>query len=158
MTISIRPTILADKPSILEILRNTPEFKPLEVFVAEELIDSYLDQGTVSGYYLLTAEENSQVAGYICYGDTPLTEGTWDIYWIAVSHKLQGRGIGRTLMSAAEEAIKRAHGRFILIETSSTTEYEKTRRFYHGIGCSVICRIPDFYVPGDDKIVFEKRL
>ena len=156
MTITIRPMLSSDKPAVMQILQTTSEFKPAEVFVAEELIDCYLEQGTASGYSLLVAEEESHIHGYVCFGDTPLTDGTWDVYWIAVSREQQGKGIGRALMSAAEEAIKNAHGRLILIETSSTIEYEKTRRFYHGIGYDVICRIPDFYVPGDDLIIFRK--
>jgi ribosomal protein S18 acetylase RimI-like enzyme len=157
MTLKVRPMVAEDKPPVIHILRTTTEFKPIEVTVAEELIDAYLAEGKVSGYVLLVAEENGVTLGHICFGDTPLTEGTWDIFWIAVSKQQQGKGVGRALMSAAEEEIKTNRGRLILIETSSTIEYEKTRRFYHNIGYSVICRIPDFYTPGDDKIVLEKR-
>ena len=149
--------VFADKPAVMHILQNTPEFKPSEVIIAEELIDSFLHDGSASGYSILVAEEILYIYGYICFGDTPLTEGTWDVYWIAVSQDWQGKGIGRALMSAAEEAIQKAGGRLIMIETSSTVEYEKTRRFYGSIGYSIICRIPDFYTPGDDKVIFQKR-
>ena len=158
MTINIRPTDSSDKAAIMQILHNTPEFKPAEVIVAGDLLDSYLQQGTASGYYVLTAVENSTIYGYVCFGDTPLTEGTWDVYWIAVSHEQQGKGIGRALMSATEDAVKSHNGRLILIETSSTAEYDKTRRFYHGIGYTIICRIPEFYMPGDDLVIFHKVL
>ena len=158
MTINIRPTDSSDKAAIMQILRNTPEFKPAEVIVAGDLLDSYLQQGTASGYYLLTAVEGSTILGYVCFGDTPLTEGTWDVYWIAVSHEQQGKGIGRALMSATEDAVKSHNGRLILIETSSTADYDKTRRFYHGIGYTIICRIPEFYMPGDDLVIFHKVL
>jgi ribosomal protein S18 acetylase RimI-like enzyme len=156
--IDIRPMVSSDKSPIMEILRNTPEFKPAEVIVAGELIDSYLQQGTASGYYLLTAVDDSTVQGYVCFGDTPLTEGTWDVYWIAVSHDNQGKGIGYALMSAIEDTIKKHNGRLIIIETSSTPEYEKTRRFYHRIGYTIICRIPNYYMPGDDLVIFQKIL
>ena len=157
MTLIVRPMAAHDKPPVMQILRTTSEFKPIEVTVAEELIDAYLENGKVSGYSLLVAEENSAILGYVCFGDTPLTEGTWDIFWIAVAKQQQGKGVGHALMTAAEEDIKNNRGRLILIETSSTVDYEKTRRFYHNIGYSVICRVPDFYTPGDDKIVLEKR-
>ena len=64
----------------MQILRNTPEFNASEVKVAEEVIDSYLSDAKGSGYYVLTAEDGSTVTGYICYGPTPLTDGTWDLY------------------------------------------------------------------------------
>jgi ribosomal protein S18 acetylase RimI-like enzyme len=128
------------------------------VEVAEELIDSYLNDPSGSGYHILVAEVDSTVTGYICYGPTPMTEGTWDIYWEAVAPERQGLGIGSALMKSAEKEIVRAKGRLAIIETSSTPMYEKTRNFYLGQGYEVICRIPDFYAPGDDKLVLHKRL
>ena len=142
----------------MQILRNTPEFKPSEVVVAEEVIDSYLRDPTGSGYHVLVAEDGSALVGYICYGPTPLTSGTWDLYWQAVIREKQGQGIGSVLMKAAEGEIRKAKGRLALIETSSTPAYEKTRRFHLGQGYEVIACIPDFYAPGDDKFILQKRL
>jgi ribosomal protein S18 acetylase RimI-like enzyme len=128
------------------------------VEVAEELIDSYLEDPVGSGYHILVAEVDSTVTGYICYGPTPLTEGTWDIYWVAVSPEKQGRRIGSALMKSAEKEIVRAKGRLALVETSSTPAYEKTKNFYLGQGYEIVCRISDFYSPGDDKLILQKRL
>ena len=158
MATKIRPMTYDDKPIIMRILRATPEFKPSEVVVAEEVIDSYLHTPTGSDYHILVAEVDLTVVGYICYGPTPLTEGTWDIYWMAVDPDRQGRGIGSALMAFAEGKIKETHGRLVLIETSSTPKYEKTRRFHQSQGYEVISRIPNFYAPGDDKIIFQKQL
>ena len=126
--------------------------------VAEEVIDSYLKDSVGSGYHILVAETDSTVTGYICYGPTPLTEGTWDVYWEAVARERQDQGIGSALMESAEKEIGRAKGRLAIIETSSTPAYKKTRYFYLGHGYEVICRIPDFYAPGDDKLILQKRL
>ena len=126
--------------------------------VAEELIDSYLRYSYQSGYHVLVAEVDRLVVGYICYGPAPLTEGTWDIYWVAVARHGQNRGIGSALIAFAEDEIKKAQGRLAIIETSSKPEYEKTRRFHNRQGYEVIGRIPDFYAPGDDKLIMQKRL
>ena len=158
MKIDVRIMNHADKPSIIKILRSTPEFKPSEVAVAEEVIDDYLEDTVSSGYHILVAEVNSNVAGYICYGPTPMTEGTWDVYWEAVDQEWQGRGIGSALMKSAEKEIVRAEGRLTIIETSSIPAYEKTRHFHLSHGYEIICRIPDFYAPGDDKLILQKRL
>lgn len=158
MKIDIRPMTHKDKPSITKILRSTPEFKPAEVTVAEEVIDSYLKDSFGSGYHILVAEVNSTVTGYICYGPTPLTEGTWDIYWEAVARERQDRGIGSALMESAEKEIVRAKGRLAIIETSSTPAYEKTRHFHLSHGYEIAACIPDFYAPGDDKLILQKRL
>ena len=147
-----------DKPDILKILKNTPEFEPDEVVIAEEVIDSYLHDPAGSGYHILVAEIGSFPVGYVCYGATPLTKGTWDIYWMAIDPKEQARGIGKTLLLSAENNIKDNQGRLILIETSSKPIYEKARRFHKSRGYKLICRISDFYAPGDDKLIFQKRL
>jgi ribosomal protein S18 acetylase RimI-like enzyme len=145
-----------DKPALMCILNNTPEFKPAEVAVAEEVIDSCLRQP--GSYRISVAETASEIAGYVCYGQTPLTESTWDLYWLVVAADKQGRGIGGALMQSAEKDIAASGGRLIIIETSSQPLYEKTRRFYAGHGYTLVCRIADFYAPGDDKIVLQKRL
>lgn len=150
--------IRKDKPAIMQILQATPEFKPAEIAVAEEVCDSYLCDPSASGYHIFVAEVNSSVVGYICYGPTPLTEGTWDIYWIVIAREERDRGVGKTLLAFAESKMREAKGRLALIETSSQPEYEGTRQFYHSKGYELVCRIADFYAPGDDKLVFQKRL
>jgi ribosomal protein S18 acetylase RimI-like enzyme len=142
----------------VKILRSTPEFKPAEVVVAEEVIDSYLRDPRGSGYHVFVAEADSSVVGYICYGPTPLTEGTWDIYWMAVAPEQQSKGIGSALLAYAEERIRENQGRLAIIETSSQPEYEKTRRFHLSHGYEIISRIPDFYASNDDKLILQKRL
>ncbi len=147
-----------DKGALLPIIKSTPEFNSSEVAVAEELVDDYLAHGTTTGYHIQIAEDEGQIVGYICYGETPCTVGTWDIYWIAVDRAKRGRSIGKALCEAAENAIKQAQGKLIIIETSSTPLYENTRKFYLGRGYEVVARIPDFYMPGDDKLVLQKKL
>ena len=142
----------------MRILRNTPEFKPSEIAVAEEVIDIYLSNINGSGYHILVAEDDAAAVGYICFGPTPLTNGTWDLYWQAVAQDKRGQGIGGALMKAAEGGIRKARGRLAIIETSSTPLYEKTRRFHLGQGYEIIACIPDCYAPGDDKLILQKRL
>jgi len=154
----VRPMADEDKPAVIQMLRNIPEFKPAEIDIAEEVIDSYLGDPIQSGYHIFVAESGPSIVGYICYGPTPLTEGTWDIYWLAVAPDKQSQGIGKTLLNFADGNIKEKKGRLTLIETSSKPEYETTRIFYRAQGYEMACRIADFYAPGDDKLVFQKRL
>jgi ribosomal protein S18 acetylase RimI-like enzyme len=158
MSPSVRRATSKDKPAIMSILNNAPEFRPAEIGIAEELIDSHLADPVGSGYDILVAEVDSEVAGYICWGPTPLTEGTWDIYWIAVATGKQREGIGTALLKSAEDRIRQNNGRLIFIETSSKPEYEDARRFYISNNYKLICQIADFYAPGDDKLIFRKKL
>jgi ribosomal protein S18 acetylase RimI-like enzyme len=146
----------ADKPAVMRLLHSTPEFKPVEVEVAEELIDAYLEGPVESGYFILVGVTDSRLAGYVCYGPTPLTTGTWDVYWMAVDRQRQGQGIGKALLAAAESDIEKSGGRLIIIETSSKPDYVRAQRFYSSHGYELHNRITDFYEPGDDKLTYLK--
>jgi ribosomal protein S18 acetylase RimI-like enzyme len=158
MPVKIRPMTAADKPALMQILARTPEFKSFEVKVAEEVIDAYLDDAAGSGYNILVAVDGVRLAGYICYGPTPCTDGTWDMYWEAVDPAQRGRGIGTALTEAAEAAMTRAGGRMIMIETSASPLYDNTRRFHQSRGYVTVASVPDFYAPADDMLIMQKRL
>lgn len=153
----IRPMTVRDKSGVMRILQTTPEFNALDLIVAEEVIDSYLEDPAGSGYQVLVAEAQQSLSGYVCYGFNNMTQSTWDVYWIAVARTHQGQGIGRELLSAAENYIQAAGGKLIIIETSSTPDYDRTNRFYRLRGYKLVCQIADFYGPGDDQIIYEKR-
>jgi ribosomal protein S18 acetylase RimI-like enzyme len=154
---TIRPMTAKDKSAIIRILKNTPEFLPAEVVLADEVIDSFLFNPAESGYFILVAEEDRKITGYVCYGPTPITESTWDLYWIAVDPATQGKGVGRKLMEAAENAIRQSRGKLVIVETSSKPGYEKTNAFYQRLQYRQVARIKDFYAVGDDQIIYEKR-
>ena len=154
----VRPMAAADKAAVMHMLRHTPEFKPVEVEVAEELMDAYLKDGVKSGYLVVVATIDSRVTGYACYGPTPITESTWDVYWMAVERGSQGQGIGGVLLAAVEADIAHSGGHLIVIETSSKASYTRAQRFYSSQGYEMHNRIVDFYEPGDDKLTYLKRV
>jgi GNAT superfamily N-acetyltransferase len=159
LAIKIRKLQKKDKAALMEILHNTPEFTAEEVVVAEEVIDGSLDKPQTSGYFSLAAEnEDGVFIGFISYGPIPMTQHAWDIYWMAVKREFQGHGTGATLLKAAEKQIALAGGRMAFIETSGKAQYDKTRRFYITNDYKEICNIPDFYAPGDAKVIYQKML
>ncbi len=146
-----------DKPAVMNILRATPQFLPAEIVIAEEVLDCYFNDPS-AGYFTLVAESENKVAGYVTYGETPLTEGTWDIYWVAVAPDQKRKGIGAALLAAAEKEIILKKGRMVMAETSSKPEYENTHRFYRAQGYKLAAQIADYYAPGDDIMFFQKLL
>lgn len=156
-SVTTRSLAPADRPPLEKVLRETGAFTEEEVRVALELIDCGLE-GTDADYRFVVAEREGVAVGYACYGPTPLTEGTYDLYWIAVSPALHGKGVGRKILEAVEEACRRENGRMLLIETASKPSYEPTRAFYQRTGYHEIARIPDFYKEGDDKVTYRKLL
>ncbi len=148
-----------DSEAVLSLVEKTGMFTPTELSVASELIDIYLSDPQQRDYDLVVVENaEGQVVGYMAYGPTPLTEGVYDLYWMAVAPDQQGRGYGKELVRWLEKKVTDAGGRVILIETSSQPKYEPTRRFYLGLDYREVSRIRDFYRPGDDRISYAKYL
>jgi ribosomal protein S18 acetylase RimI-like enzyme len=158
----IRPLVAADRSGVFRILENAGNFTPEEVATALELIDEWLELGEHSGYltYVLEArnEDGSEVLGYVSFGPTPLTESTYDLYWIAVDKSKHRGGVGKRLMKFTEEETVRRGGKMLLIETSSQETYGGTIQFYERTGYELVGKIPEYYKPGDDKLVFAKKL
>lgn len=111
-------------------------------------------------YHFVVAEstDDRRVLGYVCFGTTPLTTGTYDLYWIAVDPTLHGGGIGTLLVDAVLATMRADGGRLLLIETSSRADYANTRAFYERAGLTIEARVRDFYSPGDDRLIYAKRL
>lgn len=157
----IRPLTAADREGVCRILENAGNFTPDEIAIALELVDEWIAGGEDSGYltYVLEASNDAVgVLGYVCFGATPLTEGTYDLYWIAVDKSKHRGGVGKRLIRFAEEEVARRGGRLLLIETSSQDTYEGTIQFYERSGYDLVGRINEYYKLGDDKLIFAKRL
>lgn len=159
----IRPLRARDRPAVARILHSTGNFTPNEIATALELVDAWLATGAASGYYCAVLDtsadaDQGDVQGYVCYGPTPLTDSTYDLYWIAVDRAAQGRGFGRLLLQTTELEVRRQGGSLLLIETSSQESYGNTIQFYERTGYSLVARIANFYRAGDDKLVFAKSL
>jgi ribosomal protein S18 acetylase RimI-like enzyme len=155
-TRALRP---ADRAPLAALLRALPEqFTPEEVAIALELIDAGLRTPPSEDYRFLVAEGAGEVLGYACYGPVPLTEGVFDLYWIAVSPRAQGQGIGKRLMGEVEATLAGEGQRMVLVETAGKKAYTATRAFYERIGYREVARIPDFYRVGDDKVIYGKTL
>ena len=152
----------ADRGGVFRILESAGNFTPEEVATALELIDEWLELGEHSGYPTYVFEEQgdeeARVGGYVCFGKTPLTESTYDLYWIAVDKTKHRSGVGRKLLKFAEEEVVRRGGRLFLAETSSMETYGGTIAFYEKTGYELVGKIVDYYKTGDDKLIFAKRL
>jgi ribosomal protein S18 acetylase RimI-like enzyme len=146
-----------DLDSVREILVRSEVFSADEVMVALEVIEVYIRNAKQQDYDLYTAvDDQKRIVGYLCIGSTPITSGTFDLYWIAVHPESQRRGIGRELLTFAEDLVKSRGGRLLVAETSSLPRYEKARRFYELNNYSILARIKEYYAVGDDLIIYGK--
>ena len=151
----VRP---GDAAAVETLIRDTGFFTPSEVAVARELVDTYLEQGEASGYLFIFAEDEAGLAGYTCYGEIPAAERRYDLYWIAVSPRVQRAGLGRRLLRESETLIAQAHGSRVYIETSSRSLYTPTQAFYTNNGYLLEARLKQFYADEDDKLIYVKAL
>ena len=151
----LRTLRAADRAGLEEITRAVGTFRENETAVALEVFDA-----AASGspdYAALAAEVDGQFAGWICWGPTPCTLGTFDLYWMAVDPAVQRAGVGTALLTEMELRIAGV-ARLIVVETSGRPDYQPTRAFYEARGYRVGGVIPDFYAPGDDQVVYVKSL
>lgn len=155
---AIRSVTRADQPRIHAILAATGVFTAEEIACADELVAEAVHQPEKGDYLVYVLEDDGEVQGYVCFGATPLTDGTYDLYWIAVDPARHGRKYGQRLVAFVEDHLRAHAGRLLLIETSSKDDYGATQAFYLRCGYAELARIPAFYRPGDDKIVYGKYL
>jgi GNAT superfamily N-acetyltransferase len=151
----LRHLSAADRDRIEAITRAVGVFRDDEVPVALEVFD-----GAVAGssdYQALGAEADGVLSGWICWGPTPCTLGTYDLYWMAVDPARHGRGVGTTLIGEMERRL-RGVARLVIAETAGRPDYRPTRAFYEARGYRKAAVIPDFYAPGDDQVVYLKAL
>jgi ribosomal protein S18 acetylase RimI-like enzyme len=141
------------------LIRQRGTFNEQEVRVAMELVDAALKHPEKGDYRFLCAiDGHRSLAGYICYGPIPMTDGCYDLYWIAVDEQCSRKGVGRKLLEQMEAILYDDNARRIYLDTSSTLPYKAARSFYEKNGYRPVCVLNDFYRRGDHKMIWMKEL
>jgi ribosomal protein S18 acetylase RimI-like enzyme len=152
----LRPVTADDRAAIEQMFQANTIFGKHEVAVALEVFDASLNP-VQTDYESVGIELDGRVVGWICWGPTPCTEGTFDMYWIAVDPSVHGAGLGSVLVAEMERRLT-GRARLIVVETGGRKEYDATRGFYLARNYQEVARVKDFYAPGDDQVIFVKRL
>ena len=160
----LRELTPADVGRVVALTSATNVFRADELLIAEEVVHDAThwapkpgEEGAERPYYALGAEVDGMLMGWVCWGRTPCTEGTWDLYWLAVDPAAHGKGIGTALVDEMERRLMGV-ARLISVDTSGRPDYGPTRAFYAARGYDAVARVPDFYAPGDDQVIFTKTL
>lgn len=151
---TVRSPAASDRVSVHEALACCGAFTDDEVRVAIEMFDA----GLTGDYSLLGVECGGVLRAYACFGKASLTQRSWYLYWMCVHPTVQGTGIGQALERGVADAVRQMGGDRLVLETSGRPDYERSRRFYERAGFTVHGRIPDFYKPGDDCLIYCKTL
>lgn len=154
MKTTIRRVLAADIPALKAVL-NSIELFPAEML--DEMIADYLDNPQTEAIWFTALAEEIPIAIGFCAPEE-LTEGTYNLYAIGVKQDLQGQGIGKQLMHFLEAELQQQGARILIVDTSGTPAFDKTRQFYEGLDYTKEAVIRDFWKEGDDKVVYWKKL
>ena len=148
-----RPVTPDDLPALKAIISATDLF-PADML--DDMIAGFLSGQEPYSRWMTDTATPPRLVAYCA--PEPMTEGTHNLYLIAVHPDAQGAGLGARFLAYLEEALADAGTRILLVETSGTAEFTRTREFYDKNGYEREARIRDFYQSGDDKIIFRKAL
>lgn len=105
-----------------------------------------------------TDDDGTGPIGVAYLAPEKMTEGTWNLYLIAVHPDHQRQGRGKAILEHVQAWLIERGERLLLVETAGVDEFDYVRRFYASNGFEAEATIRDFYEPGVDKVVFRKLL
>lgn len=154
MNSPIRKVKPADIDALKAVIASSDLFPPelLDVMIVD-----YFDDSSPEDIWLTKDDKGTPIAVAYCAPEK-MTEGTYNLYLIAVHENQQGKGIGAEIINHIEEMLRNNGHRVLIVETSGLPEFELTRKFYDKCGYEREAVIRDFYQEGEDKIVFWKKL
>jgi ribosomal protein S18 acetylase RimI-like enzyme len=148
----------SDGEAVRGLVTATGVFSGTEVGWAVEIIETAIARGQSAGYHFLFADGPSGLEGFTCFGPIDGTDNRYDLYWIAVSPKAQGKGLGRRLLAETVNAARALDATHMFIDTSTRTDYSAARALYEALGFEHMGTLVDFYSDGDGKALFGRKL
>lgn len=150
----IRKVVRNDIAGLRHVL-NTIELFPAEML--ESMMTDYFDNPATEDIWFTAIQDGKPSAIGYCAPEK-LTDSTYNLYAIGVQNDWQGKGIGKKMMAFIEDYLRSNGGRILIVDTSSTPEFDLTRDFYLKIGYTQEATIRDFWKEGDDKVIFWKKI
>lgn len=150
----IRPTTPADATALLAMANAIGLFGPDELEEVGTMLATHFDNSDNEDFWL-TDDDGGPVGVAYCAPER-MTEGTWNLLFIAIHPDHQGQGRGTALLRHVEQTLAARGERLLLVETGASLE--QTRALYRKCGYDEEARIRDFYKAGDDKIIYRKVL
>lgn len=155
MKATIRNVQAADLSFLKKTIDSTELF-PSELL--DEMIDDYLHNSNSQDIWITSIDEKNTPISVAFCAPEKLTEGTYNLYAIAVHKNHQGKGVGADMMRYLENRLSESNQHLLIVETSSLPTFELTRQFYVQLEYHQEAIIRNFYSKGDDKVIFIKQL
>jgi ribosomal protein S18 acetylase RimI-like enzyme len=146
-----------DTTALIALTEALDLFEPSEIeYLSQMLIDHFNDKAKAQDFWFTDYDNEPVSVAYVA--PERMTEGTWNLYLIAVHPLHQRQGRGKLMLQYVEKMLTEKGERMLLVETSGTDDFEYVREFYRKSGYEEEARIREFYAAGVDKIVFRKVL
>lgn len=153
----IRPITRNDNSAVMTLAKASGLFKLHELEELGSGLADYFDGDQSRTHFWLADDDGGLVSVAYCAPEA-MTDGTWNLLFIAVRPDLQGQGRGAALLHHVERTLTERGERVLLVETSGTDALERTRAFYRKHGFDEEARIREYYRAGDDKVIYRKAL
>jgi len=154
----LRSVSANDVQDVQRIVEAAGLFGPDDRWFIERMVHEHLETGLADGHGFLLDVDGEDAVGVVNWRPKHGGDAVWDLTMIAVLPGLQGHGRGAAMMRHVEEALAASGQRLLLVETSSTAQYDGTRAFYRRVGYDEEARVRDYWGDGDDLVLFRKRL
>ena len=152
----IRNTTPVDHAGIIALATATGIFENGQIDELAEMLANF-DATKETGEVWLT-DDNDGPTGVAYFAPERMTDGTWNLYFIAVHPDLQRHGHGKTILAHVIGLLAKRGQRVLLVETAGTNDFDYVRKFYRNNGFTEEATIRDFYAAGIDKVVYRLAL
>lgn len=149
----IRPTQESDSDALIDLAIASGLFDPDQTDVLVKMLRIPNENDV-----WLTDVDGELPVGVAYMAPEKMTNGTWNLYWIAIHPEHQQRGRGNALLDHIQKWLVQKQQRILLVETAGSDDFDYVRSFYANNGFEPEARIRDFYEEGVDKVVFRKLL
>ena len=138
---NIRPAMPDDRAGLMAVVDASGLFPPGELEEVSNLLADYFAGNLGSDHFWITDDDGEGPVGVAYYAPERMTNGTWNLYLIAVHPDHQGEGRGAALLRHVEQTLANRGERLLLVETSGLASFGATRAFYRKCGYDEEARI-----------------
>ncbi|WP_158630044.1 GNAT family N-acetyltransferase [Cohnella sp. AR92] len=114
-----------------------------------------LQESHVNCWY---TEEHGEVVSAIIFVENEHRSGGYRFEYFGVHRDYRHRKLGWQLIEAMFEYCRSQNGRYIETFTCDLPEYASARKMFERNGFSFMCHLPDYYYPGEGKLLYIKNL
>jgi len=104
------------------------------------------------------AEEAGEVIAAIIFVENEHRSGGYRLEYFGVHRAHRHRGFGWRLIERMFDYILENNGRYVETFTCDLPEYASARKLFERNGFQFMCRLPDYYYPGEGKLLYLRLL